>query len=406
MKLVFPDTCWNKDLISGALFLYFHDEKVGLTLHPSVSTFMTGIDPFEFIRLVEARKPDWLPKFARFVTYWRGFQSRLRETSALLEPLRGTGFKTIWMSYPKGTMAWGSAEEVLASSELRLQEIVELIDPFSASDELFAHIFFERYLELYEGHRTPEQMMALGAERFLSASAPEPIQVDWTALYGYCNERFHSDELDALLATAYMFRFPILKASPAVLLSNPSLVRFLASLPLEAKRAGAGPATNLDFDVVAWEFFRQLVSPRLDPLDAESVRRIVELVHSRSAEIDGLKRRCLSLAEDLGNETDLEELQKRIRHHLRVHVEADVQAVLSLDKKAVRELLDSVFSDEKAWLGIAAFVYSLVQGGPVLTAGAAILALSSLGSKAVKAASTRRQKLEVSDYALLYRIRR
>ncbi|PYJ66334.1 MAG: hypothetical protein DME76_17215, partial [Verrucomicrobia bacterium] len=100
-----------------------------------------------------------------------------------------------------------------------------------------------------------------------------------------------------------------------------------------------------------------------------------------------------------------EELQKRIRQHIRVHVEADLQAVLSLDKKAIRELLDSVFSDEKTWVGIAAFVYSLIQGGPVLTAGAAIYALSSLGSKAVKAAASRRQKLEVSDYALLYRMR-
>jgi hypothetical protein len=86
-------------------------------------------------------------------------------------------------------------------------------------------------------------------------------------------------------------------------------------------------------------------------------------------------------------------------------VEADLQAVLSLDKKAVREFLDSVFSDEKAWVGIATFAYSLVQGGPVLTAGAAIYALSNLGSKAVKAAATRRQKLEVSDYALVYRMR-
>src|SRR5437870_4748940 len=405
MKLVLPDTCWNRDLISGALLLYFHDEKIGVTLHPSVSTFMTGIDPFDFIRLVEERKPDWLPKFSTFVHYWRVFQSSLRETSALLEPLRGTALKTIWMSYPKDTVAWGSADELLASSDLGLQEIDGLIDPFSASDELFAHIFFERYLELYEGHRTPEQMMAFGAERFRSGKAPDPIQVDWTARYGYCNERFQSAELEALLATAYMFRFPILKDSPAILLTNPNLVRFLASLPLEVKRAGGAAAPNIDFDVVAWEFFRQLMSPRLDPLDTKTVQKIMDLIHSRSVEIDALKRRCLPLAEDLGNETDVEELQKRIRQHIRVHVEADLQAVLSLDKKAIRELLDSVFSDEKTWVGIAAFVYSLIQGGPVLTAGAAIYALSSLGSKAVKAAASRRQKLEVSDYALLYRMR-
>jgi len=405
MKLVFPDTCWNREIISGALFLYFHDEKVGFTLRPSVSTFFTGIDPFAFLRLVEERKPPWLPNFSKFVHYWRTFQSSLQHTSALLEPLRGTGFKTIWMSYPKGTAAWRSAEELLTSSELGPHEIAGLIDPFSASDELFAHIFFERYLELYEGHRTAEEMMALGAERFGSTEVPKPVQVDWSALYAYCEERFGSTELETLLATAYMFRLPILKATPAVLLSNPKLVNFLTSLPLKAKRGGEDAAVHIDLDVIAWEFFRQLISPRVDPLDERTVRAIAELIQSRSAEIDALKRRCLSLAEDLGSETDLDEMQKRIRQQIRIHVEAEVQAVLSLDKKAVREFLDSVFSDEKAWIGIATFVYSLIQGGPVLTAGAAILALSSLGSKAVKAAAARRQKLEVSDYALLYRMR-
>jgi hypothetical protein len=406
MKLVFPDPCWDRSLISGALFLYFHDEKVGLTLHPSVSTFLTGIDPFDFIRLVEARKPHWMPKFSRFIDYWRVFQSNLRETSALLEPLRGTALNTIWMSYPKGAEAWDAAEELLASSDLPLREVAELIDPFSASDELFAHIFFERYLELYEGHRTPEQMFALGAEAARSGNARKPVQLDWTALYAFCNERFHSAELEALLATAYMFRLPILRAVPTILLSNPNLVRFLASLPVEANRAGGATEPNIHFDVVAWEFFRQLVSPRLDPLNAETVQEIVGLTRTRLAEIDRLKRRCLSLAEGLGSETNLEELQKRIRQHIRAHVEPELQAVLSLDKKASREFLDSVFSDEKTWLGVATFVYSLLQGGPALTAAAAIYALSSLGSKAVKAAATRRQKLEVSDFALLYRIRK
>jgi hypothetical protein len=112
-----------------------------------------------------------------------------------------------------------------------------------------------------------------------------------------------------------------------------------------------------------------------------------------------------SLALDLGDERDLEVLEKRITQHIRGKVEAEVQAVLSLDKKAVNELLDSVFSDEKTWIGIATFLYSLVHGGPILTAGAAIYALSSIGSKAVKAAASRRQKLEVNDYALLYRMK-
>jgi hypothetical protein len=57
VKLLLPDACWKKDLVSGALFLYFHDDPIGFTLHPSVSTFLTGVDPFGFFRLVEERQP-------------------------------------------------------------------------------------------------------------------------------------------------------------------------------------------------------------------------------------------------------------------------------------------------------------------------------------------------------------
>lgn len=404
MKLLFPDACWTREIVSGALFLYFHDEKLGFTLHPSVSTFLTGIDPFDFIRFVEDRKPDWLPSFSGFVRSWKFYRSSLERTSELLEPLRGTGYATIWLSYPRGSAAWQSARELLASSDLEIAEIATLIDQFSASDELFSHIFFEMYLELCERHRSVEEIMSLGTATAHPEHVQEQVQVDWSALYGYCDELFRATELPTILTTAYMFRLPFRKNKPAILLSNPQLVRFLASLPIEFQLALEEHRGKVDLDVVAWEFFRQLISPHVDPLEEKIVKKITLIRQRHTAEIDALKRRCLGLALDLGEERDLEELQKRIAQHIRGKVSGEVQAVLSLDRKAVDELLDSVFSDEKTWIGTAAFLYSLIHGGPVLTAGAAIFALSSIGSKAVKAAATQRQKLEVNDYALLYRM--
>jgi hypothetical protein len=405
MKLLFPDACWSKEIISGALFRYFHDQKLGFTLHPSVSTYLTGIDPFDFIRYVENKKPEWQHSFSEFVHIWTIYRSSLQQTSDLLMPLRGTGFKIIWMSYPRGSGAWESAEELLAASELEVNEITKLIDPFSAADELFSHIFFERYLELYEGHRTRDEIFALAGERARSKGVSKPTQVNWAALYQYCEYVFKSDPLEKILTTAYMFRLPILRAQPTVLLSNPNLVSFLSSLPFDTNRARERESSDIDFDVIAWEFFRQLVSPRLDPIDKDCIEKIVQVIKRSSGEIDALKRRCLKLAEDLGSEKNLDRLQRQISHHIRVNVEREVQAVLALDKRTVRDFLDSVFSDEKTWIGIATFLYSLVQGGPVLTAGAAIYALSSIGSKALKAAAERRQKLKINDYALLYRMR-
>ena len=113
----------------------------------------------------------------------------------------------------------------------------------------------------------------------------------------------------------------------------------------------------------------------------------------------------MGVAQELGNESDLEVLQRRIAQHIRAKVEGEVQAVLSLDKKAVKALFETVFSDEKTWMGIATFLYSLTTGGAVITAGAAIYALSRVGSKTFKAAADRRQKLELNDYALLYRMK-
>jgi hypothetical protein len=43
MKLFFPDSLWNPNQISGSSFLFFHDEKIGFSLHPSVSSNLTSM---------------------------------------------------------------------------------------------------------------------------------------------------------------------------------------------------------------------------------------------------------------------------------------------------------------------------------------------------------------------------
>jgi hypothetical protein len=131
-KLLFPDACWRPDIISGALFLYFHKETITFPLHPSVSTFLTRAD----------RAPSWLPKLATFREIWNQYRMSLQKTSEILKPLRGNSFKTIMLSYDRGKHGWESAEDIIASSSLPFSEIAKLIDPYSAADELFSHFFF------------------------------------------------------------------------------------------------------------------------------------------------------------------------------------------------------------------------------------------------------------------------
>lgn len=403
MKLFFPDACWRPDIVSGALFLYFHKEKIAFPLHPSVSTFMTGINPFEFFKFADGRAPKWMPEFSKFGGIWNHYNQSLRRTGEIIQPLQNNAFKTIWFSYPRNAQAWESAEDIIASSSLSFARITELIDPFSAADELFSHIFFEKFLELYEGHRTIEELQALGLERAKSKEF-EPRVVDWQPLYEYVNGLFDQKSLEEILTVTYMFRFPILKAMPSVLLSNPYMVEFWSSLPVDAKR-GDSKEHALDLDVIGWEFFRQLLSPRVDPIDEKSVGILQNLIETHPAEIDALARKCLSLAQELSEETNLETLQRRIAQHIRANVEGEIESLLFANKAAVNEFLDLVFADDKAWIGICTFMFSLAQGGPLLTAAAAIGTLARVGSKAMKAAAERRKKLETSDYTLLYRMR-
>jgi hypothetical protein len=102
----------------------------------------------------------------------------------------------------------------------------------------------------------------------------------------------------------------------------------------------------------------------------------------------------------------LSALQRRIAQYIRANVEKEIAELLSLDKTAAREFLDSVLTDAKAWTGIATLLFSLRDGGPLLTAGSAIASVASIGSKAMKAAADRRKKLESSDYTILVQDRK
>jgi hypothetical protein len=305
------------------------------------------------------------------------------------------------LSYDRGKHGWENAEDIIASSSLPFNGITKLIDPYSAADELYSHIFFEKFLEIYGGHRSDEELRNFAAERAKSEGS-QPRQVDWQALYEYVDKLFANKELDEIFTITYMFRLPF--SIPIVLLSNPRLIDFLASLPVEVRRPKY-QKEPLDLDIIAWEFFRQLISPKIDPLTEQSVGLICRLIEAHPAEIDALVRKCLALAQDLGQETNLEALQSRISQHIRANVEGEIESLLFVDKAATNDFLDLVFGDYKSWAAIGTLLYSLQHGDPLITAGGAIGALATVGSKAVKAAAQRRKKLETSEYALLYRMK-
>lgn len=409
VKLFFPDALWHCNLISGAAFLYFLEEKVAITLHPSVSTFMTGIAPFDFAKFVNQQNPSWINRFNSFFEIWSTYRNNLNATYKIIEPLRDKTFKTIRLIYPRGSHAFNASNEIIEASNLKQGDINKIIDPFSASDELFSHIFFEMYLELYHKDKSANGLMKMGmeaAKEKLPFKSYENLKMDWMPLYEYCNKLFGSRTLQGTLAISYMFRLPSLQSMREILLSNERLIGFLNGLPIEyQKDKERKDEDRLTLDVIGWEFFRQIISPLTDPLDNQKVAFIEKIVSNKRAEIENLKHRCLSLAQDFKDETDLYRLQKKVATHIKVNVQKDIREILDIDKYSFENLITSIFSDEKAWIAISAFIISLIAGGPIITAGAALVGLSNIGAKSVKVAAERRKKLRSSDYALIYRMR-
>ena len=407
MKLFFPDSLWTPGQISGSSFLYFHDEKIAFSLHPSVSSYLSGVDAFSFIPFLEKKSPPWKDSFLGFFDTWHKFRSSLQATHDLIEPLRPDSFKTIWFSYNRGKHAWEAADELIQSSTLKMDDITPMIDPYHACDELYSHLFFEKVLEVRHGNMTFEESVEMGKKQAQTIKGHEDLikDFDWAPVYEYCDDLFSSKSLPELLTQAYMFRMPILKDAHAVLLSNHNLVTFLGSMPVSGEKDEQSDGT-LETDVIAWEFFRQLVSPVLDPLDTSKVALLREMLSKRVEEIERLKNKCYELSANLSDEKNIEELVPRVKDIVRAKVANELQELLKIDDKAFENLLTQIFSDERTWIGISSFILGLLTGGEVVTAGAAIYGLSLMGAKAFKEAADRREKLSTSSYTLIYRMNR
>ena len=407
MKLFFPDSLWTPTQISGSSFLYFHKDTICVTLHPSVSSFMSGVNVLSFIEIIKERTPAWKDTFLNFFEMWKKYRVSLVKTQNLIEPLKPNSLKTVLFSYDRGAYALKESEELLQASALKIEGITPLIDPFHACDELYSHLFFEKVLEIRRSQMTEEAYKEFEKNQAKSIDNPEKLikDFDWNPLYDYCNELFTYNSLPELLTKVYMFRIPYLKTDiPAILLSNRNLIAILSSLPITGAKDERFHK-RLDTDVIAWEFFRQLVSPIIDPLDTETVVLINEMIIKRTEEIERLKSKCYELSLELPEINNLDYLSPKIKEIIKAKVENELQDLLKIDNKAFRSFLLNIFSDEKAWISLLSFIHGLSSGGEVFTAGSAIYGLSNIGAKAVSEVAKRNEKLETSSYTLIYRMR-
>lgn len=371
----FPDPITSPDMLSGAVFLYFKDPLILTTPPLAIPSWGLGL-----IDLVKSRTPSWESKFINIVSTWRMQVEKFRATELLLEPLHKKSFNTYLLSYPATQNALEDAEKLASSSNMPLDSIAEVINIENACGEVCRHIMLEEFIENNN---------------------------DLESLYEYCNNLFNKENLSHLLVKSYFLRLSLLKSmqkhEQRILLTNYRLDRFLSSLPVENI---VPDVKNISNDVISWELFRQILSPRLDPLDKSRVDLIGEIIESRSDEIDHLRLKCLSLAEQIGETTDLKYLVERVQKVIKLNVEREISDILRLDRQSLDNFFVDLFGDEKTWIAIATFIAASISGHTHISTGAAIAALSSLGAKAFKQAANRKQKLKASDLALVYTITR
>ncbi len=401
-KLLFPEPMFDSGKLSFSSFLYFNKEKIYLTLHPTVSLFMTGCDPFKFYKIIQDKNPTWFKSFAYVFDVWFRSQELLHNTAKILEPLQNDCFKTIWLSYSRTEEALEENKEIIKSTNLCQEELLNTINIPMASHEFIAHLLFEKFLEFYE-NQLPKGLKE--PKEGISYEESRATNIDYLELYNYCDRILTNNSMEELLINSYFFRIKLIKQFPNILLTNDRLLDFLNKLPAEFDNSKSKLSHYERNDIISWEIFRQITSEYIDTKPPEeSVKLISEFKRKRQDEIENLVNKCQKLAEDFQGESNIDKLSSNISKHIKIHVQKEIKDLLKLKKYQYEDLFDEVFSDEKTWMAISTLAISLVAGGPLLTAGAGLAAFANISAKSFKIAAQMDKKVKNSDYALIYRM--
>lgn len=372
--LVFPDPLTSTHLVSAATFLYF-DVPVVL---PS-PIWIPDEAAYGLHELVASRRPEWATRFFRIDSLYGAQVDAWKHTTALLGPLKDS-FTTSLFAFDADAAALEKGLEFLDSTGETADTAVARLDLGAAAGEVFHHLLIDKYVEL---------------ERNLDA------------LYDYCAELFATLSTAELLVFSYLPRLTLTPraagVSDVLLFNNMQLLPLLEKLPVDDADA---PGEAIGAGIVAWEIFAQILARQLDPLDAKRVDRLADVRRRRRREVESLKAKCLLLAEDMPTPESIDELIRTVERFLRHQVNEEIAALFGLNRSAIDGFVESVLTDEKTWLALTTSIASAYAGQGLLTAGAALATISSLGAKAAKRALERRQRLRASDYRVLYRIGR
>ncbi|BBX60518.1 hypothetical protein TM48_04625 [Mycobacterium shottsii] len=372
--LVFPDPLTSTHLVSAATFLYF-DVPVVL---PS-PIWIPDEEAFGLHDLVASWRPDWAPRFFQIDALYGAQVDAWKHTKELLNPLKDT-FVSSLFAFDADTAAIERGLAFLRTTGETIDTTIARLDPGAAAGEVFHHLLIDKYVELDR---------------------------DLNGLYEYCGQLFALSSTPQLLVSCYLPRLTLTPraadASDVLLFNNIQLLPLLEKLPVDEAEK---PDAIIGTQIVAWEIFARILAQQLDPLDARRVDRLADLRRRHRHEVESLKGKCLLLAKDMPPPNGLDDVIGAVERFLRYQANEEIAALFRLNRSAVDGFVESVLTDEKSWLAVATTIASAYAGQGLLTAGAGLATVSSLGAKAAKSTFQRRKNLRTSDYRVLYRIGR
>lgn len=384
-KFIFPEPLFSTDLLSFSSFLYFHENDIYSTLHPTVSIALTGCNPFDFIKLVEEKKPDWFEDFSNIFTSYLHSTLSINKTLESMSLLRNNGFGTILLSYSRTRESLDNIMALLNSSAFSDDELYQMIDVPMANQEFISHVLFEQYLQFYGDNSKTQK------------------KVDYIDLYNYLDKLIKFYSIKKLLTACYFFRMDFGRNNNSILLTNPRILPFFSNIPTNIIKQIDHYEQN---DLFAWEIFRQITSKYLD---VKPIKKRINLVlnfnKKRVNEVDSLINKCKLLAEQYKGEKDLTRLVPNISQHVKVNIEKELYDLLHIKRIDFNNLVGDMFSDYKTWASIGGAILSYYTDNTIITAGAGLSVLSNIGSATVKNAIQNKKKIDSSSYKLIYRMK-
>jgi hypothetical protein len=369
--IVFPDPISSIMEITGATLLYF-DHPLVIAL-PATVLPQVAEKSLKLFEIVARRQPEWGTQL--LFALQAGQQQARGAASVLnrLKPLQEAAFISIYFSYNADRKAFSRASAAATSIAARLPEPIKYVTIPTASNDLCRHIFLQSFLD---------------------------AKGDLDELYEHCNELFSANSFEHLLLSAYLLRLAAVKpgvASTGMLLINPAVTTLLA----EAMPDTTPVKRHKAVDVIAWEIFRCIVSPRLDPITDRRIMLIGEIRSQRATERVALADRCRSVAvevlEQRGNLAPPE-----IAKFVTSRIEPEIKALFNLDGSTFRVFVDELLTDKGTWVSMAGTLAGVAAGTSLLTAAAAVTGLASIGSAAYKSKQSREAAVRSNDYRLLY----